>query len=462
MYPEAGGSSSFARHAFNEFWSFFAAWAQMLNYIDHDRHLGVLRAALPRRAVLGRRCATRPGDIFFGIGVVVAAVRGQRRRRQGVGRRQHRAGGHRLRDAAAARARRRGPRLLARRRWSTTSTSASRRRWKDFFLAIPVGDDRLHGHRDDLEHGRGGQGRDEDDPGGDQPRRDRRVRDLRAAARRRAERAAGRRRTPTASYQTLLGLPEDAGRLRRRPDPRRRQADRPRARSSTPARSTSACSPRRSCSSPPTPGIIGVSRLVYSMGLHRQVPDRLRQLHPKYGTPWIGILLFGAIACVTMIPGKAEFLGQHVRVRRDAVVHDRAPRGDPRCASTQPDHERPYRGPGNIARRAAASCRCSRSLGGDRHAAGVRRRHVPAPRRRGRRRRLAGARHASSTSVYRRRQGLDLTTTIKVAIPRPVVEHEAEYESVLVALDAAPLLARARSRPRPSSPRAGGAASTCS
>ena len=33
MYPEAGGSSSFARHAFNEFWSFFAAWGQMLNYI---------------------------------------------------------------------------------------------------------------------------------------------------------------------------------------------------------------------------------------------------------------------------------------------------------------------------------------------------------------------------------------------------------------------------------------------
>ena len=33
MYPEAGGSSSFARRAFNEFWSFFAAWAQMLNYV---------------------------------------------------------------------------------------------------------------------------------------------------------------------------------------------------------------------------------------------------------------------------------------------------------------------------------------------------------------------------------------------------------------------------------------------
>src|SRR5919109_4082396 len=33
MYPEAGGSSSFARHAFNELVSFLAAWGQMLNYI---------------------------------------------------------------------------------------------------------------------------------------------------------------------------------------------------------------------------------------------------------------------------------------------------------------------------------------------------------------------------------------------------------------------------------------------
>ena len=60
MYPEAGGSSSFARRAFNEFWSFFAAWAEMLTYVAHDRHLGVLRAALHRRPVLGARCATRP------------------------------------------------------------------------------------------------------------------------------------------------------------------------------------------------------------------------------------------------------------------------------------------------------------------------------------------------------------------------------------------------------------------
>ena len=30
-------------------------------------------------------------------------------------------------------------------------------------------------------------------------------------------------------------------------------------------------------------GLIGVSRLVYSMGIHRQLPDRLRRLHPRTG-----------------------------------------------------------------------------------------------------------------------------------------------------------------------------------
>ena len=32
-------------------------------------------------------------------------------------------------------------------------------------------------------------------------------------------------------------------------------------------------------------GMIGVSRLTYSMGQYRQLPDRLRQLHPRYRTP---------------------------------------------------------------------------------------------------------------------------------------------------------------------------------
>ncbi|HEX3279200.1 MAG TPA: universal stress protein, partial [Thermoleophilaceae bacterium] len=37
--------------------------------------------------------------------------------------------------------------------------------------------------------------------------------------------------------------------------------------------------------------------------------------------------------------------------------------------------------------------------------------------------------------VFRRRQGLSLTETHKVVVPKPVVEHEVEYESVLVAFE---------------------------
>ena len=225
MYPEAGGSSSFARHAFNEFWSFFAAWGQMLNYtitiaisaffVPH--YIGGLFWAPLRHS---------PGDIIFGIGVVAVLsainVVGVKES-AGV---NVAARGRRLLHPAAAGRRRRGPRALAR--------DAGRQRPPGRRADVeglphrdPGGDDRLHRHRDDLEHGRGGQGRGEDDPGGDQPRRDRRVRDLRRAARRRAVRAAGhaerRRQLPDAARPD-----RGAGRLRRRPDPRRRQDARPR------------------------------------------------------------------------------------------------------------------------------------------------------------------------------------------------------------------------------------------
>src|SRR3954464_326631 len=71
MYPEAGGSSSFARHAFNEFSAFFAAWGQMLNYVITcaisayfvPHYLGVFWPAL-RHA---------PGAIVGGI-VIVAIL----------------------------------------------------------------------------------------------------------------------------------------------------------------------------------------------------------------------------------------------------------------------------------------------------------------------------------------------------------------------------------------------------
>src|ERR671925_609046 len=71
MYPEAGGSSSFARRAFNEFWSFFAAWGQMLNYIIT---VAISAFFVPHYfgSVIGVDALRHgPGDIFFGIGVIV-------------------------------------------------------------------------------------------------------------------------------------------------------------------------------------------------------------------------------------------------------------------------------------------------------------------------------------------------------------------------------------------------------
>ena len=48
-YPEAGGSSSFARHGFNELVSFGAAWSQMLVYVATVAISASLRPPLPLR-----------------------------------------------------------------------------------------------------------------------------------------------------------------------------------------------------------------------------------------------------------------------------------------------------------------------------------------------------------------------------------------------------------------------------
>src|ERR671914_656465 len=72
MYPEAGGSSLFARQAFNEFWSFFTAWAQMLNYVITIA-ISAFFAAHYAGGVALEWFKTPPGDIVFGI-VLIALL----------------------------------------------------------------------------------------------------------------------------------------------------------------------------------------------------------------------------------------------------------------------------------------------------------------------------------------------------------------------------------------------------
>ena len=71
MYPEAGGSSSFARHAFNEMVSFVAAWGQMLNYTIT---VAISAYFVPHYlAVFWEPLAESPGDIIGGA-VLIAAL----------------------------------------------------------------------------------------------------------------------------------------------------------------------------------------------------------------------------------------------------------------------------------------------------------------------------------------------------------------------------------------------------
>src|SRR6478672_3447880 len=64
-YPEAGGSSSFARHAFNELVSFFAAWAQMLNYVIT---VAISVIFVPHYlSIFWEPLRTNPWDIVVGI-----------------------------------------------------------------------------------------------------------------------------------------------------------------------------------------------------------------------------------------------------------------------------------------------------------------------------------------------------------------------------------------------------------
>ena len=55
--------------------------------------------------------------------------------------------------------------------------------------------------------------------------------------------------------------------------------------------------------------LIGLSRLSFSMGQHRQLPEFLRQVHPRFKTPYVAIIAFSVVAGVVMAPGRTAFLG---------------------------------------------------------------------------------------------------------------------------------------------------------
>jgi APA family basic amino acid/polyamine antiporter len=169
------------------------------------------------------------------------------------------------------------------------------------------------------------------------------------------------------------------------------------------------------------------------MGQYRQLPDKLRTLHPKFRTPYIAILLFGAIACVTMLPGKADFLGQmyafgamlSFTIAHLAVI---------RLRMKQPDAERPYRGPGEIHLGRGRALPLFAVFGGIGTGLAwivVTVLNVTTL--------IVGTGWIlvgiTTYVLYRRSLGLDLRETKKAELIKSAVEHEVEYQSVLVAFE---------------------------
>ncbi|HEY8842526.1 MAG TPA: universal stress protein [Gaiellaceae bacterium] len=57
-------------------------------------------------------------------------------------------------------------------------------------------------------------------------------------------------------------------------------------------------------------GVIGASRITYAMASYRQLPEVFRRLHRKFKTPYISLFFFaGVIPVLVLLPGKTKFLG---------------------------------------------------------------------------------------------------------------------------------------------------------
>src|SRR5215213_6366077 len=352
MYPEAGGSSSFARRAFNEFWSFFAAWGQMLNYVVT---VAISAFFVPHYlgSVFWPALRHSPGDIIAGaiIIAILAAI-------NVVGAKE--SAGLNIALAVvdfltqvllvvvgAVLVLGADPKQLAENVHLGVAPT-----WKDFILAIPIGMIAYTGI--ETISNMAEEAKDE-------------IKTIPEAIKRVAIAVFAiyftlpavalvalpvTQNPQTGEFTTQLGLPEDQGGYAGDPIAGL-VANLNLGAVQRPAELYVGILAATILILATNAGLIGVSRLVYSMGVHRQLPDRLRQLHPRYGTPWIGIVVFAGIACLTLLPGQADFLGNmyafgamlsftiaHLAV---AVLRVKLP-----------DAERPYRGPGTIRIRGAA------------------------------------------------------------------------------------------------------------
>jgi APA family basic amino acid/polyamine antiporter len=306
LYPEAGGSSSFARHAFDELVSFGAAWAQMLNYVIT---IAISAFFVPHYlSIFWAPLRTNPWDIVGGAIVITLLVL-----LNIVG----------IREAARLNIFLAvvdfatqlllvligfvlifSPHVVfsANLHWGVAPT------WGNFFLAIPIAMIAYTGIEtvsNLAEEAR--------DPPRDIPRSISWVAGavfaiyftlpLIALSALPVEHVGGK-------YVTKLGLPPDKGGFANDPVLGLVEHLGLHGAVLTSAKIYVGILAATILFIATNAGVIGASRITYAMASHRQIPEIFRRLHPRFKTPWLSLLVFGGIISIAvLLPGKTTFLG---------------------------------------------------------------------------------------------------------------------------------------------------------
>jgi APA family basic amino acid/polyamine antiporter len=179
-------------------------------------------------------------------------------------------------------------------------------------------------------------------------------------------------------------------------------------------------------------GLIGVSRLTFSMGHYRQLPERLRQIHPRFRTPYVAILVFSLVAAITLLPGETELLATlysfgamlSFTIAHVSVI---------KLRQRYPDKEREWRPPGSV-RAFGFDLPLTAVFGG----LGTFTAWIVVMVLNPRTLVIGAIWMVLGTAIYllyRRSLGLSPTETHKVLLPEPLGVEEVEYKSVLVAFE---------------------------
>jgi APA family basic amino acid/polyamine antiporter len=304
-YPEAGGSSSFARHAFNELVSFGAAWAQMLNYIIT---ISISAFFVPHYlSIFWGPLRENPWDIIGGAVVIVLLVG-----LNIVGLRES----ARLNISLAVIdfatqlllvvigfALIFNPHVL-----TSNVTFGVAPTWSDFFLAIPVGMIAYTGIEtvsNLAEEAR--------DPARNVPR----AYLLTVIAvfaifftLPSIALSAMPVRLIDGHYETLLGLGPDQGGFANDPVLGLVENLGVSGALLSVLKVYVGILAATILFIATNAGVIGASRITYAMAGYRQLPEVFRRLHPRFMTPWLSLVVFaGVISIATLLPGKTDFLG---------------------------------------------------------------------------------------------------------------------------------------------------------